>query len=82
MHSRSLPRPAVAGLAAAAQRQLAALLGAWRQLRERRARARALWRAERELATMSLHGLRDIGASEALLARRFRDRAQRPELYG
>lgn len=69
MHTQSLPGRAWAHPAAAVH---ATLLAAWQRWLEQRARSRALRRAERELAEMSLHGLRDIGASEALLARRQR----------
>lgn len=71
MHSPSLAIP----LRARAL-WLAAALVAWRaavqQLRTQHAQARSLRRAERDLAAMSLCGLRDIGAPEALLQRRQR----------
>ena len=72
MHTRSLREPLWSQVAAAACRQIDALRAAWQGLRERRAQTLALRRAERELAEMSPHGLRDIGMPEALLARRQR----------
>lgn len=72
MHTPSLQEPLWSQAAAAACRQIGALRAAWQGLRERRAQTLALRRAERELAEMSLHGLRDIGVPEALLARQHR----------
>ena len=75
MHSPSLPMPLRAVLLwlAEARHQLNARRVTAQQRRTQRAQARALRGAERELAEMSLHGLRDIGAPETLLERRQRD---------
>ena len=78
MTSPSLRIPLHAGALwlAALRRPLQAVRRVARELRARRRQARALRRAHDELAAMSLHGLRDIGAPEALLQRRQRDDAR------
>ncbi len=75
MHNPSLPAPAWATAWVSATSRVSAWRAAWRQLRKERAQALALHRGERELAAMSLHGLRDIGAPETLLERQRRDDA-------
>lgn len=70
MHS--LPAPVWAAAWVSARSHLAAWRAAWRSQRKKWSQARALLQGERELAAMSLHGLRDIGAPETLLERRQR----------
>lgn len=70
MPTQSLQEPLWTPSAAALRRQAGTLWDAWRHGLQRWAHAAALRRADRELAEMSLHTLRDIGAPEPLLQRR------------
>lgn len=75
MQTRNLPPPVASLAALAVRRHVGPLRDAWASLRRRWVQAQGLRRAERELAQMSLHGLRDIGAPEVLQDRRRQEQA-------